>query len=117
MSRRQNQPSRAPDDVGCLIHGHATLAALYPLDHRLVARLPLEADRHGPGFEHVLQRSKVLGCRRRRQRLGDLLDEPLLVGRTHLAKELKGVDGQLEVGAIDPRDHAHARLPALVQRL
>jgi hypothetical protein len=90
---------------------------LYPLEHRLVARLLLEADRHGPGFEHVLQRSKVLGVGGDRQRLGDLLDEPLLVGRTHLAKELKGVDGQLEVVAVDPRDHAHACLPALVQRL
>ena len=78
MSRRQIQPSRAPDDVGCLIHGHTPLAALYPLDHRLVARLLLEPDRHGPGFEHVLQRSKVLGVGGDRQRLGDLLDEPLL---------------------------------------
>jgi hypothetical protein len=36
------------------IHGQATLAALHPLDHRLVTWLPLEADRHGPGLEHVL---------------------------------------------------------------
>jgi hypothetical protein len=61
------------------IHRHARLAALHPLDHRLVARLSLEADRHGPSFKHVLQRSKVLGLGGHCQRLGDLLDEPLLV--------------------------------------
>jgi hypothetical protein len=60
-------------------HRHARLAALHPLDHRLVARLSLEADRHGPSFKHVLQRSKVLGLGGHCQRLGDLLDEPLLV--------------------------------------
>jgi hypothetical protein len=43
------------------VHGHATFAALHSLNHRLIARLLLEADGHRPGFEHVLQRSKVLG--------------------------------------------------------
>jgi hypothetical protein len=56
-----------------------------------------------------LQRSKVLGVGGDRQRLGDLLDEPLLVGRTHLAKELKGVDGQLEVV---PSTRATTLMPA-----
>jgi hypothetical protein len=43
--------------------------------------------------------------------LGDLLDEPLLVGGTHLAQQVDGVGGQLEVVAIDPRGHAHAPPP------
>ena len=66
------------------IHGYTPLAALHPLDHRLIARLPLEADGHGPGFEHVPQRSEVFGLGGNRQSLGDLFDEPLLVGGTHL---------------------------------
>jgi hypothetical protein len=38
--------------------------------------------------------------------LGDLLDEPLLIGGTHLAQQLKGVGGQLEVVAIDAASSA-----------
>ena len=60
------------------IHRQATLAALHPPDHRLIARLLLEANGYRPGLEHVLQRSKVLGVGGDRQGLGDLLlDEPL----------------------------------------
>jgi hypothetical protein len=83
--------ARAPQLVE--IHGHATLAALHPLDHRLIAGLPLEADRHRPGFEYVLQRSEVLGLGGDRQGLGDLFDEALLVGGPHVTQQLGGVGG------------------------
>jgi hypothetical protein len=36
------------------IHGRTPFSAPHPLDHRLIARLTLEADGHGPGFEHIL---------------------------------------------------------------
>jgi hypothetical protein len=36
------------------IHGHATLTALHPADHRRRAQLLLEANGHRPGLEHVL---------------------------------------------------------------
>src|SRR5918995_4651617 len=55
------------------IHRQATLAALHPPDHRLIARLLLEANGYRPGLEHVLQRSKVLGVGGDRQGLSDLL--------------------------------------------
>jgi hypothetical protein len=104
---------RAPQLVE--IHGHTTLAALHPLDHRLIAGLPLEADRYRPGFEYVLQRSEVLGLGGDRQGLGDLFDEPLLVGGSHVTQQLDGVGGQLEVVAVDARGHTHACLPLLVR--
>jgi hypothetical protein len=82
------------------------------LDRRLVAGLPLEAHRGGPGFEHLLQQSEVLGVDGDCQRLSDLLDAPLLVGGTHLSGPLEGVGGQLEVVAVDPRGHAPVLPPA-----
>jgi hypothetical protein len=50
--------------------------------------------------------------------LGDLLDEPLLIGGTHLAQQLKGVGGQLEVVAIDAAScmSCHATQATTLQR-
>jgi hypothetical protein len=69
-SIRQRRASAARATELVEVHGPATLGALHPLDHRLIARLPLEADGCGPDLEHVLQGSEVPWCRRRPPRLG-----------------------------------------------
>jgi hypothetical protein len=84
------------------IHGQATLAALHPLDHRLIARLLLEADGHHPGLEHVLQRTEVLGLGGDRQRFGDLLDESLPVSGRCMAQQLDCVGGAARSGRRRP---------------